>query len=364
MNSNSRPLLLIDEKKCRRNIKSMCDKAANSNVEFRPHFKTHQSHAVGEWYQEEGVRCITVSSFDMAKYFSGLYDDITLAIPFNITQLEELNILLTSQKITLLVDSEETVRALDVGLKGPVECWIEIDTGSKRTGIEPHNIAGIEEVLTAIKSSSHLDLKGFYSHPGHTYHSRDIETVRKVYEKALKDMMMIRDHFSSYQPFAINIGDTPGCTAASSFDTLDSISPGNFVFYDLTQVAIGSSTEDEIGVCLSSPIIGKNRERLEFALYGGGIHLSKERLDENGTTLFGKMVELTAGGWSKSVDGCYLRAISQEHGILKVTQEIFDNYRIGDRVGILPIHSCMTADCMGGYQTMNGIEIDHMRKFR
>jgi D-serine deaminase-like pyridoxal phosphate-dependent protein len=33
--------------------------------------------------------------------------------------------------------------------------------------------------------------------------------------------------------------------------------------------------------------------------------------------------------------------------------------QVGDLLGILPVHSCMTADCMGSYLSLDGQVVDH-----
>jgi D-serine deaminase-like pyridoxal phosphate-dependent protein len=63
------PTLLLDEVKCKSNILKMVEKAERNGVRLRPHFKTHQSHAVGQWFRAAGVRAITTSSLRMACYF-------------------------------------------------------------------------------------------------------------------------------------------------------------------------------------------------------------------------------------------------------------------------------------------------------
>ena len=85
------PTLLLDGEVCRNNIRRMAAKAEHSRVRFRPHFKTHQSLAISEWFREYGVEAITVSSVRMAEYFSARWRDITIAIPFNIHEVERIN---------------------------------------------------------------------------------------------------------------------------------------------------------------------------------------------------------------------------------------------------------------------------------
>ena len=87
----SKPTLILDKERCMANITRMQEKAKNSNVHFRPHFKTHQSAFIGNWFRRLGIHSITVSSAGMAKYFSAYgWRDITIAFPVN---LLEMNIL-------------------------------------------------------------------------------------------------------------------------------------------------------------------------------------------------------------------------------------------------------------------------------
>ena len=101
----SQPTLLVDEKKCRKNIQKMLKKAKSHKLIFRPHFKTHQSLEIGKWFKELGTNKITVSSLKMAEYFSCQWKDITVAFPLNILEMHTVNEL--AKKITLNVCIEK-----------------------------------------------------------------------------------------------------------------------------------------------------------------------------------------------------------------------------------------------------------------
>ena len=60
------PTMVLNEEVCKSNIARMAAKAKAANVVFRPHFKTHQSREIGEWFRASGVDKITVSSLNMA----------------------------------------------------------------------------------------------------------------------------------------------------------------------------------------------------------------------------------------------------------------------------------------------------------
>ena len=112
MQTITKPTLLIDETKCRRNIRMMADKAKKHNVRLRPHFKTHQSLAVGEWYREAGIDCLTTSSLKMAKYFAqNGWQDITIAFPFYAQEISGINKLAEEIDINVIIVSPESIKS-------------------------------------------------------------------------------------------------------------------------------------------------------------------------------------------------------------------------------------------------------------
>jgi D-serine deaminase-like pyridoxal phosphate-dependent protein len=70
-------------------------------------------------------------------------------------------------------------------------------------------------------------------------------------------------------------------------------------------------------------------------------------------------VLLNEKGWTILPHHSYLKSISQEHGVIKASKELLESVKVGDLLGILPVHSCMTADCMGEYLSLDGRWIDH-----
>jgi D-serine deaminase-like pyridoxal phosphate-dependent protein len=85
-------------------------------------------------------------------------------------------------------------------------------------------------------------------------------------------------------------------------------------------------------------------------IYGGEVHFSKELLEsDNQGTIYGIVVEQLAEGWGEPISGMYLKSLSQEHGVVSVPESLIREYKIGDLLYILPVHSCMTANEMKGY---------------
>lgn len=349
----TKPTLLIDEKKCRKNISQMVAKAQNNKVVLRPHFKTHQSLEIGRWFKEAGVTGITVSSLEMAKYFSEEWNDITVAFPLNILEIETINQLAEKIDLNILIESKQTIGELEKKLKFKVGFFIKVDVGTHRTGMNPENTHEIDELLDASDSTELLTFKGFLAHAGHSYNCRSKQAILEVHENSIQILEKLKAQYTAkYPELILSTGDTPSCSVAGDFSGVDEIRPGNFVFYDLTQVQIGACTVDQVSVALACPIVAVHEDRNEIVVYGGGVHFSKEQLqDETHGTIFGKIVQKEENGWGKLIKGMYLRGLSQEHGIVTVPEDEIKKYRIGDYLIALPVHSCMTANLMREYLT-------------
>ena len=86
----------------------------------------------------------------------------------------------------------------------------------------------------------------------------------------------------------------------------------------------------------------------------GAIHFSKDSILIDGKRGYGQMVEMNAKGWHKPIPGAWLVSLSQEHGILEAPPEVIMNLKPGSVVGILPVHACLTANLLHGYQLTDG----------
>jgi len=361
-----RPTLVVDKEICLRNIERMAQKAANYNLRFRPHFKTHQSLKAGEWFRLFGVEAITVSSVQMAEYFAGGgWKDITVAFPVNILEIDNINRLASEIKLGLLVENTEAATFLAKHVLFPVNVWIKIDTGNYRTGIDPHDDVLLEDVIKQVVAGENLTFKGFLTHSGHTYSAHSVDEIfNRHFDALLKLKSLKQKYITQFPGVEISIGDTPGATLCTNFNGVDEIRPGNFVFYDLMQQNLGVCTFGDIAVKMVCPVVAKHISRNEIVIHGGAVHFSKDEIRNiDGKKMFGRII-ITKDGEKNMLDQMnYLSKLSQEHGILKVAQNQFQNFNVGDLVEIIPVHSCLTANLMGHYRTTEGELIEMMPKF-
>jgi D-serine deaminase-like pyridoxal phosphate-dependent protein len=353
-----KPVLLLDVAKCRQNIRTMTAKAKASGVIFRPHFKTHQSVTIGKWFKEEGVSFITVSSVTMAKHFA-LYgwDDITIAFPVNLRELGEIGILADKIRLNILVSGWEQTKYLVRHSKSELGCFIKINTGLNRSGIDWDDYDQIGRIVIQVNKSPNIRIKGFLTHSGHTYKASSVKDITDIYHDTLNKLSSLRSRYSPAD-IIISTGDTPSCSVVNDFKGFDEIRPGNFVFYDLTQISLGSCKPDQVAVAVACPVVEKNHKRKEIIVYGGGVHLSKESLKlPDGRTVFGEAVIFHDTGWKFPDERSFVKSLSQEHGVIISSDELMRNSEVGGLIGIIPVHSCMTADLMRQYHTFDNNRI-------
>jgi D-serine deaminase-like pyridoxal phosphate-dependent protein len=353
-----KPTMLLDEEKARSNIARMAGKAGSANIKFRPHFKTHQSAVVGEWYREAGVNSITVSSVTMCRYFmNNGWDDITIAFPANPAEVDDINEIAGQIRLNLLVADYEQLAAFAWKIKAEAGIYVKIDTGYRRTGVDWNHYGDIVRIADLVNEIPLLRMEGLITHAGNAYNARGAESVLHIYNDARDKMLHTRD-ILPLSNMKVSIGDTPSCSIATDFSGIDEIRPGNFVFYDLMQTIIGSCTMKEVALSVACPVVSVNRNRNELVLYGGAVHLSKDYiLNDDGTKNFGQVLLLTDKGWDDSPVAGHIRAVSQEHGMVSIDGDDGKKLKPGDIVAVVPVHSCLTVDLQRRFITMDGNEI-------
>lgn len=349
-NQITTPAFLVDTGKVRKNIGKMAEKTKTAGVIFRPHFKTHQSGVIGRIFREYGVDKITVSSLSMAEFFAAEgWKDITVAFPVNIREIDTINRLAGKITLGLLLDSGEAADFLDANLKAPVKIWIKIDNGYRRAGIPVDDASAVLDLALRINKSQKLSLAGLLTHAGQTYNTTSAEAIQRIFAELAEKFLDLTEHLerNGLSGLTLSWGDTPTCSRLSSFSPFDEIRPGNFVYYDIQQLQIGSCREEEIAVAAACPVVGIYPNRGEAVIYGGAVHLSKQGLPlPEGKTIFGRLFRPAEKGWKGLIKDSAVISISQEHGIVSLPAEELASLKLGDLLLIAPVHSCLTADLL------------------
>jgi D-serine deaminase-like pyridoxal phosphate-dependent protein len=345
------PTLVVDEARVRTNIARMAAKAAASGVRFRPHFKTHRNRTVGRWFAEAGVTAITVSSLDMAEQFAAAgWDDITLAFLVNPRQLPRLGELAwrladRGGALGLVVDTPEAARAVRHVVGDTAPLWIKVDTGYGRSGVAWDDAPRLRAVAGSAACV------GLLAHAGHSYRTARDE-LPALWSETARRLAAARE--VTGRELLLSVGDTPTSSVVDRFDGVDEVRPGNFVYHDLMQRALGACGDDDLAACVACPVVAVEPARGRVVLHGGAIHLSKESLPGPVYGLVGRF----AGDGPRVLDAAPLTDLSQEHGIVATAPgrfaPVLGDVRPGDLLPVWPVHACLVGEAARPARTLDG----------
>jgi D-serine deaminase-like pyridoxal phosphate-dependent protein len=229
--------------------------------------------------------------------------------------------------------------------------WLKVDCGYHRAGVDPDD-PGSLDLAARLATSPVLQFDGILTHSGHAYYAESRQIMGEIAQQE-RDVMLgfaQRLHDAGVQVPAISIGSTPALAAIDHLDGIDEIRPGNYAFYDWTQVALGTCTESACALTVLASVVSASPNLDQSIIDAGALALSKDALigpDQavNWGHVYVDPVEYT------SSDELRLTALSQEHGILN------RHVPLGSRVRIVPIHSCLTAACFDNYFVVDGEEV-------
>lgn len=345
------PALLLDQDRLEANLTRMAARAAALGVALRPHVKTHKCLEIGERQRALGARGITVSTLEEARVFAEHgFDDITWAFPVILSRLAEARAVAQRAALGLVVDGPEAVAALE-RLSHPFAVWLKVDCGYHRAGVDPSARESVE-LARALQASSTLRFAGILTHSGQAYHAFAPGERAEAAEQERTVMVdfAARLRSAGIAVPCVSVGSTPAITAARRLDGVDEARPGNYAFYDYTQSVLGSCTVRECAVTVLASVVSSQPGARHSVIDAGALALSKDTGPEHGP-------HPTMGEFFADYEQGTLHAdrrvvsLSQEHGIVNA------RLPVGERVRILPNHSCLTAACFDEYYVVRGNEV-------
>jgi D-serine deaminase-like pyridoxal phosphate-dependent protein len=343
------PVLLLDRQRLLGNIARMQGRAKELGVTLRPHMKTAKSAKVAELAVGAGGP-VTVSTLAEAAYFLRHgFRDITYAVPVSPSKLEQAAALIRDgADLKLITDHVDVARA--IAAKGTAvgvtfRVLIKIDTGLGRAGIAPD----APELLPLADALSQpgAELAGVLTHAGHSYHAKSIPEIRAIAELeragVVKAATRLRE--AGYACPIVSVGSTPTALHAEHLDGVTEMRPGNFVFFDVFQVGVGSCRMEDVAVSVLASVVGHHRGRNHLLIDAGGLALSKDvgANEHRPGTGYGLVCRAEE---PLPLPALSVYDVHQEHGLIGGPDSAvldFNAFPPGGRLRILPNHSCMTA---------------------
>ncbi len=344
------PALLVDLDVLDANVRFAAERARSLGVSLRPHVKTHKCVEVAARQRAAGARGLTVSTLTEARVFADHgFDDLTWAFPVIPGRLEEARALASRVTLRIVVDTAEGVDAVE-RTGHPFHVWLKVDCGYHRAGVDPAT-AEARRLAARLHESRRLTFDGILTHSGHAYAARSPDQRARVAAEERDVMARFADRLRAdgIEVAGVSIGSTPALGAYAALDGVSEIRPGNYVFYDRTQVALGVCAVSDCAVTVLASVVSSRAAANRSVVDAGALALSKDAgPDAAGPPDMGGLYAEYPGGLRADAR---LVSLSQEHGVVDAALPV------GERVRILPNHSCLTVACFDELAVVRGDQV-------
>ena len=349
------PQVLIDRRRLLQNIDRVQHMASAAGMRLRPHAKTHKSPVVARWQIERGAVGVCCAKLGEAEVFvdAGI-DDVRLPYPVNPSNASRVIALMDRASISIIVDHLEVARGWSEAMARAgrtLDVLVKVDVGFHRCGIDPNSDA--LGFVQAVASMPGLRLRGLLSHAGHAYHAASDEELCAIARQEADTLTRLRDAASgSGIPLdEISVGATPSLRFSVRQAGLTELRPGNYVYFDRTQVSLGAASLDDCALTIMATVVTKHPGRI--ILDCGSKTLTNDQA-RGITNAAGYGAVLADDGASpRRVDETLvIERLSEEHATVRVAGST--RLEPGDRVRVVPNHSCTVSNLVDVVRLVEG----------
>lgn len=343
----STPSLLLDHRRAKANATRIGERVRALGARLRPHVKTHKSIEVARLQVAGGFRGITVSTLAEARAFAAHgFDDILYAVPIERGKFEAAGaIAREGVRLGVITDDPSVPGPLAEAARHAgvtLDVHVKVDCGYHRAGVDPASPL-LLELAQRIGERTSLRFGGILTHAGHAYHAHDLAAVRAIAAEERDRMRAAaaRLEAAGIAVPVVSVGSTPTVTHVDHLEGIHEVRAGNYVFHDVTQVALGTCRMEDCVLSVLAAVVQRDAARGRVIVDAGAIALSKDRgpVEIDPEAGYGRVLSLEGEDLGLRVAG-----VSQEHGSIPVREPaLLERLAVGSRVRILVNHSCLTA---------------------
>ena len=326
------PALLIDLDIMERNLRRASAYAAAHGLRLRPHTKTHKTPSLGRQQLELGAAGLTVAKVGEAEVMlrTGT-PDLLVAYPIlGRAKLERLMAVARSTAVTVALDSLEAAGQLSAAAQAAqlsIRVLAEVDAGLNRVGVSPGD--ELVDLIRGLQRMPGLCFDGVTFYPGHIkkMDEEGLGTLAEV--AAMVRSMLERLPRRRIEPRIVSGGSTPALYHSHLVPGVNEIRPGTYIFNDRNTVLAGGCGWEDCAASILATVVSTARKN-QMIIDGGSKTFSSDRLSTGTEVSFGRIVE---------APGAVFTRMNEEHGYIDV-QAAGRDFRVGDRVHVVPNHIC------------------------
>lgn len=332
------PAILLDLDIAENNLRRYQQSCTQNNKALWPMVKTHKSTALLKKQMDmgaEGFLCGTIDECEMAVKAGA--KKVMYAYP----TANEKNI----QRIVALAKKADIIIRLDhIAVAGLLQKEAEkqqaflyysiiVDMNFHRFGIAPEKVTDFAKEM---KAFANLKFFGISTHPGQIYGCTTQQEREAVSRLECETMANVASDLKNagFSDFYVTSGSTPTFALTVAHPSIQIYHPGNYIYHDAIQIALGSAKEEDCSLSVLTTIISHPSEDT-FLCDAGAKCLGLDQGAHGNTAING--YGIVKGHPEVTVFG-----LSEEVGKLKVHGST--TLSIGDKIEIIPNHACSASN--------------------
>ena len=331
----STPAVLVDLDVLERNVTRMAERARAHGVRLRPHAKTHKVVDIGRLQIATGATGLSVAKTSEAEVFAAAgFEDLFVAYPV-VGADKAARLLALAERLRRLavgVDSVEGASTLAGVFRAAgrvLDVMLKIDVGFHRVGVPPERALDMARRVSELPG---LRLRGVFTHGGQSYHEQTPEGVAQVARHEGSTMARVAHELrgAGLAVEEVSVGSTPSARDAMAQAGVTECRPGNYVYHDRTQVALGTCGPEDCAMTVLATVV---------SVPAG----DRAVVDAGSKTLSSDVLRPRPGGYGQIAGRrSRLQRLSEEHGVIVVEEG--EGFRVGERLRILPNHACVVSN--------------------
>jgi D-serine deaminase-like pyridoxal phosphate-dependent protein len=359
------PAVLVDKGRARRNLDRMQQAATGRGIRLRPHAKTHKSPVIARWQLERGAVGVCCAKLGEAEVFADAgFKDIRIPYPLNPANADRLIALAPRTRLSFIVDHPAVAAAWSRALHAAavsVDVLVKVDVGFHRCGIDP-SVATAVPFIREVANLPGLRLRGLLSHAGQAYHAT---SEAHLHDIAAAEARTLVELAAAARAAGVTIKElSAGCTPTARYslqqDGLTEYRPGNFVYFDRTQVGLGAATLDDCALTVLARVVSapaRDRLVLDAGSKTLGSDAGRGFEPAGGYGLICAATAATEPSEAiRPLPGLVIERLSEEHATVRVVDGASPLVP-GDLVRIVPNHSCVVSNLIDQAWLVAGAEV-------
>ena len=350
------PAVVIETGRVARNIDTMQRAADAAGFLLRPHAKTHKLPAIAKQQIARGAVGICCAKPSEAMVFADAgIEDIRIPYPVHPSKHASILSLMDRTRISIIVDDAQVATewaGIMAKAGRTLNVLVKVDVGFHRCGVDPVSPEA-PHLIALVAALPGLKLCGLLSHAGHGYHAGSEAALKLIAEEEVNAMTRLaaRMREKGIDVEQISVGATPTARFSLMHKGPTEMRPGNYVYFDRTQVGLGAAAVDDCSLTVLSTVVAKHHGRI--ILDAGSKTLSSDGARGFEPPAGYGAVSPSPDGRLRPHDGFLVERLSEEHATVKVAEGA-PELNIGDRVRILPNHSCVVSNLVDAIHLVDG----------